>query len=124
MMRSVDIEHFFDGEGVVHFDHILEEDEMNEMNRVYAKVTLKKGCSVGYHVHHGDSEDYYVIKGTATIDDNHERILTLYPGEHHLTPAKKGHSLMNLHDEDLEVMALIIYDKKEDSNENCGNMCQ
>jgi len=112
-MRSIDVEHFQGGEGFVHFDHILEAEEMHGMNRVYAKVTLQKGCSVGYHVHDGDGEDYYVLKGTATIDDNHERTLTLHEGEHYFTPSGKGHSLMNLNDEELQVMALIIYDHEK-----------
>ena len=98
-MKSIDIEHFQGGEGTVHFDHILETEQMHGMNRVYAKVTLQKGCSVGYHIHEGDGEDYYVIKGTATIDDNHERIITLQSGEHYFTPSGKGHSLTNLDDE-------------------------
>jgi mannose-6-phosphate isomerase-like protein (cupin superfamily) len=84
------------------------------MNRVYAKVTLQKGCSVGYHMHHGDGEDYYVIKGTATIDDNHERTVTLQVGEHFFTASGKGHSLTNLSDEELQVMALIIYDQQQE----------
>ena len=112
-MKSVDVKNFQGGEGYVHFDHILEADEMHGMNRVYAKVTLKKGCSVGYHEHHGDGEDYYVIKGTATIDDNHERIVTLQEGEHFYTPSGKGHSLENHEDEDLQVIALIIYDHEQ-----------
>ena len=48
-MKSVDQKEFLGGQGTVHFDHILEADEMHGMNRVYAKVTLQKGCSVGYH---------------------------------------------------------------------------
>ena len=112
-MRSVDQSEFLGGQGTVHFDHILEAEEMHGMNRVYAKVTLQKDCSVGYHVHNGDGEDYYVIKGTATIDDNHERTITLKEGEHFFTPSGKGHSLMNLHDEELQVMALIIYDHEK-----------
>ena len=112
-MKSIDVEHFQGGEGFVHFDHILEASEMHGMNRVYAKVTLQKGCSIGYHVHQGDGEDYYVLKGTATIDDNHERMLTLHVGEHYFTPSGKGHSLMNLEDEELQVMALIIYDQQK-----------
>ena len=111
-MKSVDQKNFFGGEGTVHFDHILEADEMHGMNRVYAKVTLQKGCSVGYHVHEGDGEDYYVLKGTATLDDNHEQTITLHPGEHFFTPSGRGHSLTNLCDEELQVMALIIYDKQ------------
>ena len=112
-MKSVDQKEFLGGQGTVHFDHILEADEMHGMNRVYAKVTLQKGCSVGYRVHQGDGEDYYVLKGTATIDDNHERTLTLKPGEHYFTPSGKGHSLTNLEEDELQVMALIIYDHEK-----------
>ena len=42
-MKSVDVKNFQGGEGFVHFDHILEADEMHGMNRVYAKVTLQSG---------------------------------------------------------------------------------
>lgn len=112
-MRHVDQKNFLGGQGVVHFDHILETDQMYGKNRVYAKVTLQKGCSIGYHGHQGDGEDYYVIKKTATIDDNHERIITLQPGQHFFTPSKKGHSLTNLKKEELQVMALIIYEEEK-----------
>lgn len=112
-MRSVDQQNFLGGQGTIHFDHILEADEMHGMNRVYAKLTVPKGSSVGYHVHQGDGEDYYVLSGIATIDDNHERTITLHKGEHFYTPSGKGHSLINLADEDLEIMALIIYDHEQ-----------
>ena len=39
-MKSVDQKEFLGGQGMVHFDHILEADEMHGMNRVYAKVTV------------------------------------------------------------------------------------
>lgn len=64
-------------------------------------------------MHQGDGEDYYVLKGIATIDDNHERTLTLKPGEHYFTQSGKGHSLTNLEEEELQVMALIIYDHEK-----------
>lgn len=120
-MRSIDQKEFLGGQGTVHFDHILEAADMHGMNRVYAKVTLQKGCSIGYHVHQGDGEDYYVIKGTATIDDNHERTLTLKEGEHFFTPSGRGHSLMNQEEEELQVMALIIYDRQQEMQEQ-GNV--
>ncbi len=120
-MQSIDKKEFLGGQGTVHFDHILEAAEMHGMNRVYAKVTLQKGCSVGYHVHQGDGEDYYVLKGTATIDDNHERTLKLKAGEHFFTPSGRGHSLLNLEEEELQVMALIIYDEQQKQQEQ-GNV--
>ena len=41
VMRSVDQKEFLGGQGTVHFDHVLEAEEMHGMNRVYAKVTLQ-----------------------------------------------------------------------------------
>jgi mannose-6-phosphate isomerase-like protein (cupin superfamily) len=113
-MKSIDQKEFLGGQGTVHFDHVLEAEEMHGMNRVYARLSLPKGSSVGYHVHSGDGEDYYVLKGTATIDDNHERIVTLKEGEHFFTPSGRGHSLANLGEEELQVMALIIYDHEKE----------
>ena len=55
-MVVVDKENFMGGTGIAHFEHIMSAQEMHGMNRVYAKVTLKKGCSVGYHVHNGDGK--------------------------------------------------------------------
>lgn len=45
-MVVVDKENFMGGTGIAHFEHVMMADEMHGMNRVYAKVTLKKGCSV------------------------------------------------------------------------------
>ena len=61
----------------------------------------------------GDGEDYFVLSGMATLDDNHERTLYLKPGEHYFTPSGKGHSILNEQDEDLVFMALIIYDSQQ-----------
>lgn len=112
-MVIVEKENFMGGTGVAHFEHIMTADEMHGMNRVYAKVTLKKRCSVGYHVHDGDGEDYFVLSGIATLDDNHERTLYLKPGEHYFTPSGRGHSIANEQDEDLVFMALIIYNNEQ-----------
>ena len=37
VMRSVDQKEFLGGQGTVHFDHVLEAEEMHGMNRVYAR---------------------------------------------------------------------------------------
>lgn len=41
-MVVIDKENFMGGTGTAHFEHIMMADEMHGMNRVYAKVTLKK----------------------------------------------------------------------------------
>ena len=50
-MVIVEKENFMGGTGVAHFEHIMTADEMHGMNRVYAKVTLKKGCSAVSYTH-------------------------------------------------------------------------
>ena len=44
-MVVVDKENFMGGTGIAHFEHIMSAQEMHGMNRVYAKVTLKKVIS-------------------------------------------------------------------------------
>ena len=42
------------GNGTVVIEHILDDAQMNGMCRMYAKITLAKGCSIGYHEHMGE----------------------------------------------------------------------
>ena len=44
------------GSGHVLIERLLDEKELNGKCRMYAKVTLEPGCSIGYHTHHGESE--------------------------------------------------------------------
>ena len=45
----------FGGNGDVIIEHYLDEKMLNDTVVMYAKVTLKPGCSLGYHVHTGNS---------------------------------------------------------------------
>ena len=101
------------GNGTVHFEHILTSEEMKGMNKMYAQVTLKPGCSIGDHTHIGNGEDYFILKGKALVNDNQEREVTLLPGEHLYCPDGKGHSISNPGSEDLVFMALIINSKPQ-----------
>ena len=58
------------GRGEVEFEHILDKDELNSHGRLYAKIRLKPGCSVGYHKHIGNTEPYYILEGHGTFIDN------------------------------------------------------
>lgn len=101
----------FGGIGTIEFLNILTEEQLNGKCRVYAKVTVPPHCSIGYHVHNGDSESYYVLSGKGILDDNHENTVEMLPGNDYYTPDGKGHGVVNDHDEPLEMMALIIYTK-------------
>ena len=36
----------------------------------FSQVTIHPGCELGYHEHHGETETYYVLSGSATYIDN------------------------------------------------------
>ena len=88
---------------------ILEGDELKGKCGLYAQVTIEKGCSLGYHEHHGETETYYILKGEGEYDDNGVK-RPVKAGDITITPDGKGHGLTNTGDTDLVFMALIIFD--------------
>ena len=96
------------GDGTVVVSSFITPEELNNKGRLFGKIVLKPGCGIGYHVHETDSELFYIIKGTAVYDDNGTST-TVYAGDVTLTPAGSGHSIKNESDEDVELIALIVY---------------
>jgi len=96
------------GDGVVKIEHLLTPEEMNEKGRLYAKITLEPGCSIGYHVHKGEMESFYIICGEAEVSDNGE-IVTVSAGDTILTQSETGHSVKNSGSAALEMIAQILY---------------
>ncbi len=97
------------GEGHAIIKHILEEEQLNDKCRLYGEITLEPGCSIGYHEHSGESETFYVIRGTGEFDDNGS-VRTVAPGDMTYTPDGCGHAIKNTGDTDLVFMALILLD--------------
>lgn len=97
------------GEGVVTIDRILGEKELNGKCGLYAQVTIAPGSSLGYHEHHGESETYYILSGTAEYDDNGVKRV-VKAGDATFTSDGMGHALKPLGDRAVVFMALIILD--------------
>ncbi len=97
------------GDGEVVMLNLLTPDEFLGKGRVFAKMTIKPGCSVGYHVHDGESEIYYVIKGTGLYNDGGDET-TVTEGDVLVTPVGGGHAVGNNSENDLEIIALILFE--------------
>lgn len=95
------------GEGHVLIERLLNEEQMDGKSRMYAKVTLEAGCSLGYHEHHGESETYYILSGRGIYNDN-GREYEVKEGDCTFTGDGCGHGLVNDGKEDLVFMALIL----------------
>lgn len=99
----------FDGDGFITVQNLINEDgEINGKGRNFAHTVLNPGCGIGYHVHNGDMEAYYVLKGTGEYNDN-GTVTTVNPGDTTFTYSGEGHSLKNTGSEPLEIITLILY---------------
>lgn len=103
-------EHMRDGDGTVQLTHFITgPEELNGKGRLFAKITLNPGCSIGYHVHEADAELFYILKGTAEYNDAGE-IRTVTAGDVTICPTGTGHGIANKTDEVVELVAVIVYE--------------
>jgi len=96
------------GEGTVVIEHLLSPEELYDKGRLYARIILEPGCSIGHHIHDGEMESFYIISGEAEISDNGEPV-KLSAGDSVLTRSGEGHSVKNIGTITLEMIALILY---------------
>lgn len=96
------------GAGDAIFNHIYRRgEELNPNMRLFAKVVLQPGCSIGWHVHEHEDEIYYILSGAAETNDNGVKRL-LHAGDSTLTRNGEGHSIAAVGNEKLEFIAAIV----------------
>lgn len=101
-------EHMRGGNGTVEITNFATPEELNNKGRLFAKITLKPGCSIGFHMHEKDSELFYIMKGQVLYNDNGDECV-LSVGDVMLCPAGSGHAVANNGEEDAELCAVIVY---------------
>ena len=95
-----------DGQAVV--TDILDKGEYKGSARLLGTIRLEPGCSIGEHVHEGDSEIFVVERGCPTYDDGGV-LVEAKPGDVLVCPAETSHSIRNNTDETVDIIALIVY---------------
>ena len=96
------------GCGEVIFNHIYSKGtELNPNMRLFAKLVLKPGDSIGWHIHEKEDEIYFILSGTAETDDNGVKRI-LQTGDSTITRSGEGHSITALGSENLELIAAIV----------------
>ena len=93
----------------MYLSNLADFEGKNSKLRTFALAELKPGEEVEFHVHEGESEQYYIISGKGEYNDNGERVEVL-PGAVTYTPSGEGHGIRNTGDEMLRFIALIILD--------------
>lgn len=106
-IRIRTVENAQGGEGKVTFEDWLLPQEAPGHGRVFSRLVIPPGASIGYHGHNGEFEAYVVLSGEAFVDDNGEEVV-LHEGDMHMCKDGDGHSTKNASDQDLVLMALIM----------------
>ena len=102
-------EHMRDGDGTVMLTSFISgPEELNEKGRLFSKITLEPGCSIGFHTHDKDAELFYILRGTAEYSDN-GAICTVTAGDVTICPTGTGHGIANRGTETVELVAVIVY---------------
>ena len=101
-------EHMRGGDGTVKITHFAGKKELLDKGRFFARITLEPGCSIGEHIHEGDSEIFIVERGCPTYNDGGV-LVDAEPGDVLICPAETAHSIKNNTSETVDIIALIVY---------------
>ena len=98
-------EHMRGGKGTVEVTKLSNELPANM--RLFARLTLKPGCSIGYHVHEHETELFAFVSGSGVVTDD-EAVREVRAGDSMLTFPGHGHAVENTGDADLVLIASIV----------------
>ena len=91
----------------------LTEQEARGAGRLFAKMVLEPGCSIGAHKHETEMEAFYILKGKALLSDNGVEA-NLEEGDCHVCPDGQSHSIKNVGEGPLEFIAIILHTKQKE----------
>lgn len=102
------------GDGTVTVNHIWNvETELRAPQRLFARLVLPPGASIGMHEHLDEEEVYYILSGTAETTD-HGKTVILQAGDASLTQHGESHTVRNIGNEPLEILAVVTRYGKND----------
>ena len=65
-VTGIEVEGLAGGKGKATRYEIVPKEELNGHGRLYARIVLAPGSSVGWHQHVRDTEPYYILRGRGT----------------------------------------------------------
>ena len=105
-MKTEDKENMRNGEGTTHLTYLL--DGSTQKNaRMFAEITLDQGCSIEYHRHDSETEYFFILSGTGSVNDDGKEI-EVKPGDSIITGNGASHSIKNTGSVPLVFHAVII----------------
>lgn len=94
------------GEGTVTLTAAFQKGEYDSRTRLFSRITLPAGASIGYHVHEDEEEFFYFLSGEGELNDNGTP-KAVRAGDASVTRSGEGHGLCNTGKQPLELLAVI-----------------
>ena len=107
-LRVQEVNHLRNGKGKAIIHHIIEGEELKNKGKMFSKIVLPKGASIGVHEHKDDFEVYYILKGKGLVDEGNQKIV-VNEGDSVYTADGNKHSIENIGESDLEMIAVVLY---------------
>lgn len=95
------------GNGAVELRALM--PQLPEKMRLFSRIELAPGYSIGYHVHENETELFYFASGSGRVNDNGQWI-DISAGDAMSTPNGNGHAVENTGDVPLVLLAAIVHD--------------
>ena len=99
------------GVGTTEISHLLNNEEFYGAGRMFSRVVLKPGCSIGWHEHKNEVEYYYILSDHGTFTNPNQTVSEVGPGDVCTMLPNQSHAIANTGDEPLEFIALILFVK-------------
>ena len=99
------------GTGAAQVSALLSEAEFYGAGRLFSKVTLTPGSSIGWHDHFDEVEYYYILSGKGQFTNPDHTVSDVGPGDVCTMNPDEGHAIACTGDEPLVFIALILFNK-------------
>ena len=107
-METIYPEHVCNGLNHIEKQFIFSTEEMAGKAKMFARITLPDGSSIGEHPHQPEAEIYYILEGEVVVTDN-DRQETLHSGDAVFTGNGDRHSVANVSGKLAVLMAVILW---------------
>ena len=98
------------GKGEAKVYNICSKEELLGHGRLYAKIVLPPGATIGWHQHVHETEPYYILSGVGDFKDNDGTVTQVTAGDICKILPGQYHAMENNGTEDLVFIALIYND--------------
>jgi len=95
------------GNGSVEVIHIFRSRELKGRTRLFARLRLAAGSSIGFHRHEGEEEIFYILSGSGEVNEGGPAS-PIGPGDAMHTGDGAGHAIANTGTDPLDFLAVIL----------------